>query len=305
MMKNPTISRIRLLLIAGALIIAVTSSSIVSVRADGNLLRGFDVPALVPEGPGLSTNPALYWPIGVAFDGHNLWYADPCRCTSDIFETSTTGVLLNTLHEVNQAGGLAWDGTKLWAGSFLANAVTCTAGSTRCAYLTEIDVSTGNPVSVVDLSSIFAADQECGLINGVGFDPGTGTFWVVPNPGCLNAVGIDGCSTAFIYNVDSTGTLLQRIKVPYGAFSAEKVGSYLYISSCKVPPFPQRPIFKTTLDGTVVSSFSTVSVSGQREDAEDLAFDPVTFTPSCALWVMQLYGFPFDASLASYQIACP
>jgi len=295
----------RLSLIAGALIFTVASTSIVSVRADGNLLRGFDVPALVPEGPGQSTNPALYWPIGVAFDGHNLWYSDPCRCTSDIFETSTTGVLLNTLKEVNQAGGLAWDGTSLWVGSFLVNPVTCTAGSSGCAFLTKIDVSTGNPVSVLDLSSIFAADQECGIISGVGFDPATGTFWVVPNPGCLNGVGIDPCSTGFIYNVDKSGVLLQRIKVPYGAFSAEKVGSYLYISSCEVPPSHQRPVFKTTLDGTVVSSFITVSVSGQRERAEDLAYDPATFAPSCALWVMQLYGFPFDASLAAYQIACP
>jgi len=48
-----------------------------------------------------------------------------------------------------------------------------------------------------------------------------------------------------------------------------------------------------------------VSVSGNHESAEDLSFDPVTFAPNCALWVVQDYGKDLDASLAAYQIACP
>ena len=298
---------IRLTLIAIALILGVSASSIASVRADGNLLRGFDVPKTVPccPGPNAPIGPAIYWPIGIAFDGKNLWYSQPCDCTSDIFLTTTNGVLLNTLREVKEAGGMAWDGSHLWVGSFPRNAVTCTAGSTGCAFLTEVDVTTGNPIKVVDLSNIFAADQECSFISGLDFDAATGSLWVSPNVGCNNAFSTDPCSFGFVYNVDTSGNLIQRLRLNFGAFGVAKVGSFLYISTCKVAPFPQRPIFKTDLSGNVVSAFSTVSVSGFRESAEDVSFDPVTFAPNCALWVVQLYGFPFDASLAAYQIACP
>ena len=75
--------------------------------------------------------------------------------------------------------------------------------------------------------------------------------------------------------------------------------------SCQPAGATGRPIIKTTLDGTVISTFYTVGVSVRHESAEDLAFDPVTFAPACALWTVQDYGIPFDASLAAYQIACP
>src|SRR3989475_11649084 len=157
------LNKIRLIILSAIMITVVLASPVVTVRADGNLLRGFDVPALTPFGQNVL--PSLYWPIGVAVDGHNLWYSEPCSCTSDIFLTSTTGTLLNTLHEVNQAGGLAWDRNHLWVGSFLNNPLTCTTGSTQCAFLTEVDVSTANPIKAVDLSNIFSAGQESGLIS--------------------------------------------------------------------------------------------------------------------------------------------
>jgi len=115
------------LLIATALILGISASSVVGVTADGNLLRGFDVPATVPCCHGNSVQPAIYWPIGVTFDGTNLWYSQPCDCTSDIFLTTTNGVLLNTLREVNQAGALAWDGNHLWVASATRADLTCTA----------------------------------------------------------------------------------------------------------------------------------------------------------------------------------
>jgi len=284
------------------MITVVLASPVVTVRADGNLLRGFDVPATTPFSH--NVNPSLYWPIGVAFDGHNLWYSEPCSCTSDIFLTSTTGTLLNTLHEVNQAGGLAWDGSHLWVGSFLNNAFTCTTGSTQCAFLTEVDVSTGNPIKVVDLSNIFAADQECGIISGLEYDAATGSLWVTPNPGCLNGIVPNVCAVGFLYNVDTSGNLIRRVPLNQAAFGVAKVGSNLYVSSCESKG-TTRPIYKLALDGTPLSFFYTVSVSGNRERAEDISFDPVTFAPNCALWVDQFYGFPFDASLAGYQIPCP
>lgn len=301
-MENAKISRIRLTIIASTILIVLSVFPIVSVRADGTILRGFDVPARVPSNH--NVRPAIYWPIGVAFDGSNLWYSQPCQCTSDIFETTTTGQLLRTLTEVSNAGGLAWDGSHLWVGSFPTNAVTCTSGSTGCAFLTEVDVTTGRPLRTVDLSSIFAPDQECGIISGLDYNTSTGTFWVTPNVGCLSGIVPDDCAIGFVYNVDTSGNLVKRVQLSFGAFGASQVGSHLYISACQAPR-QMRPINITTLDGTIISSFLTQSVSGQHENAEDVTFDSVTFAPTCALWVMQLYGFPFDASIAAYQIACP
>src|SRR2546427_13284479 len=137
------LNKIRLIILSAIMITVVLASPVVTVRADGNLLRGFDVPALTPLGQNVL--PSLYWPIGVAFEGHNLWYSEPCSCTSDIFLTSTTGRLLNTLHEVNQPGGPASDRTHLWGGSFLRHPFTGTTGRTQCAVLTDVDGSTGRP----------------------------------------------------------------------------------------------------------------------------------------------------------------
>jgi hypothetical protein len=294
--------KVRLVLIATALIFGVSTSSIV-VRADGNLLRGFDVPATVPFSQGNGgVGSAIYWPIGVSFDGKNLWYSQPCDCTSDIFHATTDGVLLNTLHEVNQAGALAWDGTHLWVASATRADQTCTAGSTGCAFITEVDVTTGNPIKVIDISAVFAPDQMCGFIDGLSWDTATGTLWVSPDIGCAIAFTSDPCHIGFIYNIDTSGTLLKRLQLPYSVAGVAKVGNNLYDVTCATSP---RSIYKTDLDGNVISSFSSISVSGNHESPESVAFDPVTFAPNCALWTVQDYGIPFDASLAAYQIACP
>lgn len=287
-----------------AIVAGIAASSIVSVRADGNLLRGFDVPATTPNFNGNSPAPSVYWPIGVAFDGTTLWYSEPCVCTSDIFESSTTGTLLNTLREVKEAGALAWDGTHLWVGSFPQTAETCTTGSTGCAFITEVDVTTGNPIAVVDLSAVFAQDQECSFIDGLSFDSSNGSFWVSPDIGCLCGIVPDCDAIGFVYDVNTAGNLIQRVQESFGVAGVAKVGNSLYMVAEGFTP-RGRAIVQTTLAGTVVSSFATVSVSGNRESAESLAFDPSTFAPNCALWAVQDYGIPFDASLAAYQIACP
>jgi hypothetical protein len=301
MQKIEAVLIFALLLIGSSVVPSVAAS-----KPQSPLLRGFDVPQHFNH----CCNPsgAVYWPIGVAFNGQNLWYSQPgVSSTKDIFLTTTSGVLLSTLSSVNQAGGLAWDGTHLWVGSFLANAFTCTTGSTRCAFVTEVDVTTGSTIKVVDLSSIFAADQECGIISGLDFDTATGTLWVAPNVGCLIGIVPNACAVGFLYNVDTSGTLVRRVPLNLGTFGVAKVGNSLYISSCKTAGFAQRPIYKLAPDGTPISAFSTVSVSGNIENAEDIAFDPVTFASQghCALWVVQDYGRNLDASLAAYQIACP
>ena len=283
--------------------ILVVSVSPVIVRADGNLLRGFDVPVTTPFGH--NVRPSIYWPIGVTFDGISLYYSQPCQCAADIFHTTTSGVLLNDLHELSQAGALAWDGSHLWVGIAAFQGATCTVGVAGCAVLYEVDVSTGLVIRTVDISNIFAADQECNFIDGLSFDSATGSLWVSPDIGCAFAFTNNPCSIGFVYNVDLSGNLLKRIQMPIGIAGVAKAGNNLYMVACQPPTGGTRQILKTSLDGTIISSFQTVSVSGHHENAESIAFDPVTFAPACALWAVQDYGVPFDASIAAYQIACP
>ena len=297
----------RRLIIANTLIVLFLATSITTVRAEGSLLRGFDVPATTPEDNGHRTVlPSLYWPIGITSDGTNLYYSQPCQCTSDIFHTTTNGVLLNTLHELSDAGALAWDGANLWVG--IASDQVCASNTSGCSLIFEVNPSTGNVIKTVDVSAIFAADGlgGCNFIDGLSFDTATGTLWVSPDIGCSGLIANNPCSIGFVYNVDQSGNLIKRVQLPFGVAGDTKVGNFLYLVTCgSSATHGQRVVNKTTLDGTLVSSFVTVSISGFRESAESIAFDPTTFAPNCAVWVVQDYNIPFDASLAAYQVDCP
>jgi hypothetical protein len=302
-MKTPIFRKTRLLLITAALVAVISAPAVSVVRADATLLRGFDVPATAPF-----DNDVIYWPIGVTFDGTNLWYSEPTNNTANsIFLSTTTGHLLRTLNVINQAGALAWDGTYLWVAeaSNNPNSQTCTVGVSGCAFLYKVDVNKNKVIKTVDISAVFAPDQECNFIDGLNWDPSTNSLWVSPDIGCA-AVFAPPCSIGFVYNIDTNGNLIKRIQEPFGVAGVARVGSHLYMVTCKTKTTQTgRPIIKTTLDGTPVSNFTTFSVSGNRESAESLSFDSNTFNNACALWVMQDYGIPFDASLAAYKITCP
>jgi hypothetical protein len=282
------------------------SSNVSAVTTEGTLLRGFDVPQHFThflDGP----TGAFYWPIGLAFNGKDLWYSQPDASTADIFRTSTSGTLLQTLTSINAAGALAWDGINLWVGVF--NASSCTSPTIGCSLVFQVSPTTGAVLKRLDISAIFAADGlgGCNIIDGLDFDPATGTLWVSPDIGCSFPITNNPCLVGFVYNIDTSGNLLQRIKFPCGVAGVAKVGNFLYTVQEQPTGGGPRRIVKTTLEGEFVSSFNTTSVSGNHESAEDLAFDAVTFAPSCALWANQHYGSTPDitASLAAYQIACP
>lgn len=293
--------------LASALLILVISlsPSVSAATTEGTLLRGFDAPFTFKHFGGPTG--AFYWPIGIALAGTNLWYSQPDASASDIFQTSTSGVLLKTLTSINAAGGLAWDGANLWVGIF--NGTACASTTRGCSLIFQVNPSSGAVLKTVDVTPIFAADGllGCNIIDGLDFDSATGTLWVSPDIGCSFVVSSGPCLVGFVYNVDTSGNLLKRLQLPCGVAGVAKVGKFLYTVQEQPNGHGPRRIVKTTLDGRFVSSFNTTSVSGNRESAEDLAFDPVTFAPSCALWAVQDYGSSpnLEASLAAYQIACP
>src|SRR5215472_9125599 len=137
LMKNFAFRKTRLLLMTAALLAVIATPSTIIARADVTVLRGFEVPATTPF-----TNDTIYWPIGITFDGTNLWYSEPDNNTASIFETSTTGHLVRILNVTNQNGALAWDGAHLWVAeaSNNPNSQTCTVGVSGCAFLKEIDI---------------------------------------------------------------------------------------------------------------------------------------------------------------------
>src|SRR5438128_10521307 len=295
--------KIEAVLVFALLLIGISVlPSVAAGSTQGTLLRGFDVPQHFNH----CCNPtgAVYWPIGVAFNGQNLWYSQPgVSSTQDIFLTTASGALLSTLSSINSAGALAWDGTNVWVGIFSIS--SCTSSVSGCGLIFEVNPATGAVLKTLDLTSIFAADNMglCNFIDGLDFDSATGTLWVSPDIGCAFQFTNNVDSIGFAYNVDTSGKLLSRIQFPFAVSGVAKVGRFLYAATEGFAP-GMRTIVKTTLQGKVVSSFPTVSVSGNHESAEDLSFDPVTFAPNCALWVVQDYGRGLDASLAAYQIAC-
>jgi hypothetical protein len=266
--------------------------SIAPVAGFGELLRGFDVPAFAKH-PG-------YFPIGVAFDGKNLWYSQPSISAKDspgLFLITTTGTLLRTVSLLlpEAAGGaVAWDGNNLWVASFQSTLTGATVSQVSVG-------STPAVLKTLNLDPIFALDNECALIDGLDFDASTGTLWVSPDVGC-NQASING-TFGVAYNIDTSGNLIQRVQFPFSVSGVAKVGRNLYV----VDRFGGN-IDQVDLMGKVISSFPISKFESPSQWAEDLAFDPSTFK-GCALWAMQPYSQPHvfldSAALAAYLIDCP
>src|SRR5437870_1877348 len=169
----------------GAIMVALSVLSIAPVAGQGSLLTSFEVTAFA--------NKPVYWPIGVTFNGKNLWYSQPSTDHPGLFLTSTTGTLLDSLSLVfpTAAGALAWDGAHLWVGSFGGSGT----GPDSLPYLFQVSTTKGGSVlKSLNLTSIFNPDVgPCGIIDGLAFDSSTGTFWVSPDVGCNIPFTNDPC----------------------------------------------------------------------------------------------------------------
>ena len=288
------LTKTRLVLSSLAVVLAL-SVSVVPVLADGNILRTFDAPVVD------QSKTATYFPIGLTFDGTNLDYSQPSSAPG-VFHITTTGTVLSKVPGASNSGALAWDGTYLWVAFAARHIVGCEVGQTGCALIFQMDPSTGNVIKTVDVTSIFGADNECNFIDGLSFDP-NGSLWVSPDPGCLGNFPPGPCGVGFVYNVDTSGNLISRLRLSFGVGDVKVAGSSLYMSSggCGTT------IYKTDRSGNLLSSFAITQVD-PRTWPEGLAFDTTTFAPNCALWTMQPYfdrtTFSLAADIVAYQIGC-
>ncbi len=282
----------RRVLLSSVLLLGLSVFSIAPVAGFGELLRGFDVPAFAKH-PG-------YFPVGVAFDGKNLWYSQPSISDNDIpglFLITTTGTLLQTLSlkfPEPAGGAIAWDGGNLWVASFQSTLTGATV----------FQVSVGSTPAILktlNLDPIFAQDNECAIIDGLDFDASTGTLWVSPDVGC-NQASLSG-TFGVAYNIDTSGKLIQRLTFPFSVSGVAVVGKSLYV----IDRFHGN-IDHVDLRGNVISSFPISKFESPGQWAEDLSFDASTFAPACALWAMQPYSQPDvfldSAALAVYHINC-
>ena len=292
-----TTNKIQILLITGILALTIPSLPLSAHAQPGTVLTRFTTP--------MRTTSPEYFPVGSAFDGHNIWYSDPSDTAPDIFETTTSGVLvriLPTIQGVGAAGALAWDGTNLWIASFAGHG----------AFNGRIwEVSVGQtPVllKTLELNDILVPDDECGIIDGLGFDSSSNTLWFSPDAGCAphNTV----CQIGHVYQIDLSGHLVSRLEFPFAISGDEIAGSNLYIvQRCTSPSTTPHIIYKTTLSGQIISGFPLATlVSGHTTTAEDVGFDPVTFASQahCALWANERTGIINPTiALTAYEIDCP
>ena len=289
----------RMLWTAVILLLTVSVIPAIGHAQPGTLLRRFPIP--------MRTASPEYFPVGSAFDGTNLWYSDPSDTQPDIFQVTTTGTLLRILPNivgVGAAGALAWDGTNLWVASFTAG-----RGAGLNGRIWEISVgSTPVLVKTIELNDILQPDDECGIIDGLGFDSSTNTLWFSPDAGCAPHGTV--CQVGHVYQINTSGNLVKRLEFPFAISGDDIVGNNLYIvQRCTTPSTSPHIIYKTTLDGQILSGFPLATlVSGHVTTAEDISFDPATFASSsnCALWANERTGIVNPTiALTAYEIACP
>ncbi|TMI52109.1 hypothetical protein E6H13_07705 [Candidatus Bathyarchaeota archaeon] len=300
-MKSPL--RIRHALILAILMLVMSLLSTAPVLAQGTSLGHFDVKAFADK--------PVYWPIGVTFNGKNLWYSQPSTASPDLFLVTPTGKLVRTLSITlpNTKGAIAWDGTDLWIASFAGESGSVTPQP----FVFQVSTAgSGTLLKSLNLTAIFDVDQECGVIDGLAFDPSTGTLWVSPDVGC-NFFASNICSIGFAYNIDTNGNLIRKIQFPFGVSGVAVANGNLYVADRCEPTSPTRGfglIDKVDASGNVVSSFPIAQLD-PKSWVEAIAFDPTTFG-TCSIWAMQPYpvgrfttqGSFEHADVAAYGIPC-
>lgn len=261
----------------GALLLALSALSVAPVAGQGTVLNNFE--------PTVFANKPVYWPIGVTFDGTNLWYSQPSSTNPGLFLTTTTGTFLRSLSLVfpTAEGALAWDGTNLWVASFGGGSKSNLVDQQPFVF----QVSTagrGTLLKSLNLTSIFAPDNECGIIDGLAFDPSTGTLWVSPDIGCLINFTNNVCAIGFAYNIDTSGNLIRKIQFSFGVSGVAVAGKHLWaVDRCG------GNIDQVDPTGLIEQSFHIVKVN-PHSWAESIASDLSTFTPTQALWTVQPYN---------------
>jgi hypothetical protein len=230
---------------------------------------------------------------GIAFDGANLWYTivgDP-----HVYHVTTTGTFLGSIvvGAPGASGGpLGWDGSALWTADYSITSKILRVDPTSGAALSSCDFVAANPGN----PAVTSAGTGIGNYpDGLDWDTTDHAVWLSAeggfNPG------------NWVAELDPTSCLvLKSFQAPASgndgasglAFVADPFnGDKLWQAHPDVPD-----IFQTDLTGAIsVPAFPATHLT------EDLAFDPVTFAPKCAVWANEATTGPNH--LTAYEVPCP
>ena len=234
---------------------------------------------------------------GMAFDGTYLYYTLYGGSTpnTNVYKVDTAGNAIATIatNPSVECGALAWSGADLWCGSY--------DGSTK---VYKIDPVTGTATLKFDEAAFggIAADACVypGIvdkyIDGLALDS-DGTLW------------LSGDLARTIYHLNADGTLIASFSTPNypatgspGCNSGIEVapGGYLELAMLNPADFSDNQLVKVPKSSPAGATIPTAS----NTNAEDLAYDPVTFAPKCALWVNPASAYTGPNVITAYEVQC-
>ncbi len=253
--------------------LSILKPALAQVQPASTVLKQIYVPVVF-------TNGTTYPTIGLAFDGTNLYYSagfESIHYPPDtrIIETDTNGNLLKVIQTNPPValGGLGWDGTLLWGGIMFSPGET----------LYTVDPATGQTTPKCTIRGVSGID-------GLTYDQSSNTIFLGSNFGNT------------VWQVSTSCNVLGSFPTNFPTSGVEFDGRYAWVVDPTTHTFHQ---FST--NGTEISVLTAVDLFH-----EDLAFDPATFAPKCALWSMEAYaptvdprtGMPANRITAT-EIPCP
>jgi len=233
---------------------------------------------------------------GIAYDGATTLYYTLAG-DNNIYKISTAGVSSGAIPLAGRTftcGALDWDpiAKQLWCGAYDLTGNVYT-------------VSPATGVAAFKFAHVFGAGENCygqpaGFIDGLAFDD-DGSLWLSDDAATvLHHVDQLGVELAPLHsstpNHPSTG-------LPGCNTGIEVVpGGYLELAMQAGPdtgPHVIVKVPKASPSGPIVVSF--VALATNNPGIEDIAYDPNTFAPRCALWTNQ---FGADAVIRAYDVQC-
>jgi hypothetical protein len=203
----------------------------------------------------------------IAFDGANLYLT--VRDSSDsgdnqrIYKTTTSdGRIVSSVAAGTSIAGLAY---KPSTGHLIGGAYDGTGN------VYDIDPSDGSKTTLFSFN-----DPGSCLFSGYDIDG----LEYRPTPGNL-AISGDGCNTVFIKNLDGT-TVSQFGTANNSGITTDGAGG-LWLALLTHGDVPYTELTHVDSAGNVLGS----SIILPDYEAEDLAYDSVTFAPTCVVWTNQ------------------
>ncbi len=257
-------------IVCGAMILALSGAA--AIGATGSLIVDFDPGG--PQGDGR----------GVAFNGTHLYYT--VATDTNIYEMSAVGGPGSAIRTILVPGGdpraangngpLAWDGSKIWVADVVTGQKLFQVDPVSGATIAQCDLAAFNPghPALAGLGSPAGLEYHNGelILSGDISRPGLGTR----------------SSTVFVN--PTTCAIRMWFQTPigqgapgYGTSGVSTDHNFLW-QTTPMPFGTTALFFQSDLNGSPITSRPSFVAPSQ---IRDLAYDKVTFAPTCAVWAIE------------------